>query len=319
MKKVDMHTHTNLSNGSESSIYVLQQAQKNGVSVLSITDFNTLQFYLSLNMTEVRKYYTGLLVTGVEVNCKFAHYCSDMIGYNIKDLDRMQSWLRANTGKDNTKEAQMEQLEHYKQVARELALAFDEAIQLSDEQPLAGKVMANNLEHYTENIDKVKGIEKPSNFWVEHCSNIQSPFYFDMSRYRPSLEDFIQIVHECGGLVFVAHPFAYAGTEQKLQEYLETCKSYGVDGIECYQCYNENVTYATELPISFCKANGLYMSGGTDFHKRSGDPRYSGVGILGSEKIKNYAAYIPEEIVVPWIEPIQIQEPSKDDREDMSK
>ena len=28
MKKVDMHTHTNLSNGSESSIYVLQQAQK---------------------------------------------------------------------------------------------------------------------------------------------------------------------------------------------------------------------------------------------------------------------------------------------------
>lgn len=140
-----------------------------------------------------------------------------------------------------------------------------------------------------------------------------------MSRYRPTLEEFIHIVHECGGLVFVAHPFAYASSQEELLEYLKICKSYGVDGIECYQCYNEDIAYATELPIGFCKANGLYMSGGTDFHKRSGEPRYSGVGILGSQKVKNYATYIPQEVVMPWIEPIKMQEVAKDDREDISK
>ena len=51
--KVDMHTHTNLSNGSEISTHVLQDAQKNGVTVLSITDFNTLQFYLSFSKEEI--------------------------------------------------------------------------------------------------------------------------------------------------------------------------------------------------------------------------------------------------------------------------
>lgn len=97
--KVDMHIHTNLSNGSESPTYILQDAQKNGVTVLSITDFNTLEFYLSLHKLNLSKYYTGLLVCGVEVNCRFEHYCSDMIAYNVKDLEKMQNWLNLNTGK----------------------------------------------------------------------------------------------------------------------------------------------------------------------------------------------------------------------------
>lgn len=315
-KKVDMHIHTNLSNGSENLEYVLMDAQKNELEVISITDFNTLQAYFNMNNIDVKKLYKGQIVVGTEVNCKFSHYCSDMLAYNIKNMERLQDWLNRNTGKDNTKEAQMEQLEYYKKVAREINARFDEDISVSEEQPFAGKVMGSNLGLYSENIDKVKGIENPSNFFVEHCANINSPFYFDLSRYRPKLKDFIEIVHECGGLVFVAHPFAYAHSQTELSKYLEICRDEGVDGIECYQCYNEDIMYATEIPIKFCKENGLYMTGGTDFHKKEGDARYSGVGILGSDTVKNYSSYIPKSIVEPWIEPIKLvgMEVEDDDR-----
>lgn len=300
-RKIDMHIHTKCSNGSEDLPYVLTDAQRNGVSTISIVDFNTLEPYFMMEHMDVKQYYTGTIITGTEVNCNFDHFCSDMLAYDIKDKVKLQNWLNQNTGRDNTKEAQMEQLEHYKQVAKELMLHFDETLEVNEKQPYAGKVFANDLAQYPENRSKVEGIEKPSNFWVEHCLNINSPFYFDMSRYRPSLQDFLKIVHECGGLVFAAHPFAYAHSKEALWEYLNLCKQEGVDGIECYQCYNEDVAYATEMPIEFCKKNGLYMSGGTDFHKRSGDPRYSGVGRLGSDTIKNYLDYIPEELVLPWI------------------
>lgn len=304
-EKVDMHTHTNLSNGFESLEFVLSNAEENGVKVLSITDFNTLEAYFRMENMDVRKYYTGSIVAGVEVNCKFDHFCSDMLGYNIKDKETLQQWLSQNTGKDNTIEAQMEQLEHYKNVARKLKARFDEGIKISKEQFYAGKVIANNLGLYPENIGIIKGIEKPQNFFVEHCANINSPFYFDLSVYRPKLSDFINVVHDCGGIVFVAHPFAYAHSEKKLQEYLEVCHSEGVDGIECFQSYNENIAYASEIPLEFCRKYGLYASGGTDFHKRGGDGRYSGVGILGGETVRNYTSYIPKSLVEPWIEPMR--------------
>lgn len=305
-EKVDMHTHTNLSNGSEPLEYVLTDAQKNGVQVLSITDFNTLKAYFNMEKMDIHKYYTGEIVVGVEVNCRFGNYCSDMLAYNIKDKEKLQDWLNKNTGKDNTREAQLEQLEHFKKVARQINARFDEQIDVTPEQPYAGKVMAQNLSLYPENIDRVKGIEKPSNFFPEHVLNIESPFYFDIGKYRPTLKQYIDIVHECGGLVFVAHPFAYAHSEEKLRRYLEVCKKEGVDGIECYQCYNEDIAYATQMPMDFCKEHGLYMTGGTDFHKRNGDARYSGVGLLGSDTVKNYSSYIPKKIVEPWIEPLRI-------------
>lgn len=42
---VDLHVHTNMSDGSDSVVEILSLAQDNNISVLSITDHNTLDAY----------------------------------------------------------------------------------------------------------------------------------------------------------------------------------------------------------------------------------------------------------------------------------
>ena len=278
----DMHTHSNLSNGSESWTYVLENAEKNLVSFLSITDYNTLKGYLEHTQEQIKRYYKGNLVIGVEVNCHVGGgRCTDMLAYNftsMEQIEKMERWLRENTGKDSTREGQLLQLEFYKKIARDLNLTFDPNLTITDDLFYAGKIMGRELARYEENLKILPGLKNPKNFFVEYCSNPSQPFYFDRSQFMPGLTDFISIVHECGGLVFVAHPAAYCGSESELIDYLDLCRNQGVDGIECMQSYNENITYRTQITIQYCIKHGLFMTAGSDFHVRDGvDTRYSGV------------------------------------------
>jgi predicted metal-dependent phosphoesterase TrpH len=77
--------------------------------------------------------------------------------------------------------------------------------------------------------------------------------------------DVIQVLHNAGCVVILAHPSAYTSESelpvQRLAEWIE----YGIDGVECYTPYNDSPV-VSKFYVSFCYEKELLVSGGSDCH-----------------------------------------------------
>lgn len=327
--KVDLHIHTTYSNGKDSLISVLEHAERNGVKVISITDYNSLKSYIELkNNIDISKYFSGEIIVGLEVRCKFKgengqERNSDMLAYNIDidNIEDMQNWLEQNTDRDKSILEQVKQLKHFKDAARKLGLKFDEDLELDPDNNKAGMAMINNiLKYYRENVKVWPELERykvePTSVWQEVFTNPKTEFYWDMAQYCPRLEDFIEQVHKNKGKVFVAHPYAYVSDSNKTEKqatedlikYVKNCLELGVDGVECFNQYNcnlvPNAIVATKALKQYCIENEIKICGGTDYHQK--DLRHRGIGNLGSETVQNAEAHIPWDIIKNWALPIKI-------------
>ena len=89
---IDLHIHTNNSDGSDSVIEVLKKAEKLGLKTISITDHDTCRAYEELKNIDIKKYYSGNIIKGVELRCFYNRRIIELLGYNI-DPQKMQEWL----------------------------------------------------------------------------------------------------------------------------------------------------------------------------------------------------------------------------------
>ena len=121
---------------------------------------------------------------------KFGDNYRDMLVYNISDINGFQEWLETNTGLDKTVQAQIEQLEHYKEKAKEMGLIFDDNISITPEEHWAGRTMAIALNDYESNYNIIPKeiLSDRTLFFMKYCTNANSPLFFDMSKYKPTLE-----------------------------------------------------------------------------------------------------------------------------------
>ena len=73
--KLNLHIHTNYSDGKADFKKVLDNAKKNGYKLISITDHNTVEGH--------KHYQDEILVTGVEFDCWFGYVFIHLLAYNI--------------------------------------------------------------------------------------------------------------------------------------------------------------------------------------------------------------------------------------------
>ena len=73
--KVNLHIHTNYSDGKADFKKVLDNAKKNGYKLISITDHNTVEGH--------KHYQDEILVKGVEFDCWFGYVFIHLLAYNI--------------------------------------------------------------------------------------------------------------------------------------------------------------------------------------------------------------------------------------------
>ena len=64
---IDLHTHTIHSDGTETAVEMLENAEKLGLKALSITDHISCGAYEELENVDIKKHYTGKLITGCEL------------------------------------------------------------------------------------------------------------------------------------------------------------------------------------------------------------------------------------------------------------
>ncbi|MBC8384780.1 MAG: PHP domain-containing protein [Candidatus Cloacimonetes bacterium] len=245
MKKIDLHIHTNGSDGLYSAQEVLELAHHNKYNVISITDHDTLDGY-----NEALKYigdYDIELIPGVEISCIHNNQDVHMLAYNFDPKDeKLGSLLNSiHQGRFVRAKKILQKLQNMG-----IDLPFEKIEELAGENGLIGRP------HIARALIEMK-----------YCNTIKEVFDIYLGekcpayepKPAPSTKKAIKMVKKAGGVTVLAHPFTL-GNDALIYELINI----GIDGIEVFYTKHsdEKVDFYNEIALK----NNLIRTGGSDFH-----------------------------------------------------
>lgn len=267
---IDLHIHTSYSDGADSLITVLKLAEEKKLECIAITDHDNCNAYKELVSIDVKKYYSGKIIPGIEIKCGYKGRLIEVLGYKI-DTEKMQKWAD-EFYKDKTKPKLQEKyfnLLYDKCLKMNLKLSSKENVEFNKEKDWASIAIYNEIKKHEENRKLV-----PDDFWADfntfskkYCGNPNNTLYIDKTVDYPSLSEAVSAIKACGGIVFLAHLYIYKWAEDKEAMLEDILNNYGLDGVECMhsEFTEEQINYL----INKCKKDKLYMSGGSDYHGKN--------------------------------------------------
>lgn len=264
---IDLHIHTNYSDGADSIIEVLKKAEKNKLEYISITDHDNCNAYIELKNMNISDYYTGKIIPGIEIKCAYKGRLIDILGYNI-NVDKMKKWADNFYANKSRKIVQQKYFDLWydKCLKMNLILSPKEQIEFDSNKDWASLQIYKDLKKHLENKDRV-----PEDLWQDfsffskkYCANPEHPLYIDKTKDSPTLQETIDAIKSADGLVFVPHLFIYKWADNIENLIDDILNNYDIDGIECYhsEFNEENIEYLKNI----CKERNYYMSGGSDYH-----------------------------------------------------
>lgn len=273
---IDIHTHTTYSDGSLSVTELLEYAQRIGLSLLSITDHNTIQSYYELENKGIRNLFSGNMITGVEITTTYNGETIEVLGYGF-DIEKMKQLLGDNVL--TFEEKQIREYSLIKNRYEQIGVKFNENnIKFNPNIESSRNSFIKEIKRYPENnrffLNK-ESINSISGFTRNEVYNPKSPLYVDETSLFPSLDKTISIIHESGGISFLAHTFAYSSNIAK--ELLNIIDNFPLDGLECF--YTTFTEEQTDYLVNLCKKRDMFMSGGSDFHGTRKTNHNLGIGI----------------------------------------
>ena len=260
MGKINLHTHSKHSlDGTLDINEIINESFNNGISYLSITDHNTCDAYLDLDINKINK--NGVIIYGMEADSLINNVTYDILCYGF-DLNKVNSWAKEQYGTIESRQTKIYAM--LEELCEKLNLKLDKSNPYNPEKEFAHAAVFRMLEISNENKDflsKYK-IENVNDLYRESSMNKDFPLYIDMSIVWPKIETLSRIIHENGGKIFLAHPYKYAKNVE-VDKILNSCLSY-IDGIEIS---NEPKNAEEVLYLyNFAKENNLLICAGSDYH-----------------------------------------------------
>jgi predicted metal-dependent phosphoesterase TrpH len=243
---IDLHSHTNESDGTCSPAELIEEAVRRGVDTLGITDHDTFKGYDQAVPFAAE---AGVqLVCGIELSTKLHAHSVHLLGYFLRDdsLADFRTWVL------DLQAARRER--NIRLVARLQELGFDITL---EEAEARGRGMTGRP-HFARIM-----VEKG------YVANLRQAFdeYLDESatgyvyRREPRFAEAVTNIRKAGGIASLAHPVRVKGDVPALMP--ELCDA-GLNAIEAY--HSDHDAAHTEQYLGLAKTYGLMVTGGSDFH-----------------------------------------------------
>ena len=258
---IDLHLHTNNSDGDDSTKEIIQKAKDLDISLISITDHDTVNAYDDLKDIDTM----GIkIIPAVELSCAYESEMRDILGYNI-DIEKMRKILKSLESKEEDIKREKELLTEYIDVFRKNGIIVDDCLKIEDGEKNEGykRTIISALGH-EENIKKYPSLMNPSAFFWDNCANKKSSFYVDESRFFKTIKQTIDIIHEADGMAFFAHPCIHHMEHDRVEKMLDYARSFGLDGVEVLHA--KHSIKDREFLIDYANKHNIYKSGGSDYH-----------------------------------------------------
>ncbi|NLG05827.1 MAG: Cof-type HAD-IIB family hydrolase [Clostridia bacterium] len=246
---IDLHVHSNKSDGSYSPSELVDYAIEKNLSAFALTDHDTVA-----GLAEAVTYAKGKnidVIPGIELSAenegKEVHILGLYICYNNQTLsDKLTEFQTTR----------MERNEKMCQKMREagLNITLEELVRVYPDAVITRGLFAK----YLVATGQIKSMEVA----FERYIGDHGPCYVPRAKITP--EQAIALIHEAGGIAVLAHPPLYHMSMSKLDELVNRLKQAGLDGIEgIYTTYHQGEERDMKrLAIKY----DLLITGGSDFH-----------------------------------------------------
>ena len=262
---IDLHSHTNESDGTCSPAQLIAEAVRAGVKVLGITDHDTFAGYDRALPAAAE---AGVeLICGIELSTELYGHSVHLLGYFLaaEGLAEFRHWildLQASRRERNVRLAAR---------LRELGFAIT-----VEEAEARGRGMTGRP-HFAQIM-----VEKG------YVANLRQAFdeYLDESakgyvyRREPQLAEGVEKIRQAGGIASLAHPVRVNGDVASLMP--ELCRA-GLNAIEAY--HSDHGPMETDLYLGLARRYGLKVTGGSDFHGAVKPGVLLGTGCAGNLRI----------------------------------
>ena len=264
---IDLHIHTTHSDGTDTLEELLNKANTLGLESISITDHNSVKGYVEMDENSYLKtLYSGNIIVGCEFTTTYKEQLIEILGYNV-DYKKIDKYLSNYYTPEKIRE--VSNIISKRTIDKLTSLGY--TCTITEEQYKQFDAESYNVEIYNNLISHQESktlLEKEtlysfSDFLRKGITNPSSKLFIETSDLRPSVPEIIEVIHEAGGIAFLAHPFQYA--IEDMETFLnEFTSNHNMDGIECY-----HTTFTPEQSkflIDYAAKNKLYVSGGSDYH-----------------------------------------------------
>ncbi len=247
---IDLHTHTNCSDGTDTPAQLVNKALAEGLSVLAITDHDTTSGWQAARLA-LRAELS--LVLGAEISCLTTNGVSvHMLGllFDGENL-QMQNML------ENTRDGRIPRA--HKMI--ELLNAGGINITMEDVESVKPVGATLGRPHIADALVKNGVVSSRDEAFTDLLHN-NSPFY--VAHMAPTPEDAVSIIRNAGGVAVIAHPFAsHRGEVLSAHDFLPL-KNAGLNGIEVNHRDHSNEERNALADIA--RELDLVITGASDYH-----------------------------------------------------
>lgn len=247
---IDLHTHTNCSDGTDTPTELVNKALAAGISILGLTDHDSTAGW----QEAVAALRPGIsLAPGAEISCQ----TSDGISVHILGLLFDPENQELTNVMEQTRENRYGRME--KIIARINAAGIDITMaevlaQLSDGATLGRPHLADALIK--------KGVFNNREEVFAQMLHNKSKYY--VSHHSPSPEAVIKLIKTAGGVSVIAHPMAsHRGRTISIQTFGSLITA-GLDGVEVD--HRDHSPDEKKALIELAQEFNLVMTGASDYH-----------------------------------------------------
>jgi predicted metal-dependent phosphoesterase TrpH len=276
---VDLHLHTNYSDGTLTPAKLVERAAKKGINIISVTDHDGINGIPEA--LEAGKKYGIRVIPGIELSCDLSNEEAGLkqgfvhiLGYGIDiendALNKAVAVIRRQREKRNANLANALKEIGYKISPEDLADTGG--------QDYLGKP------NFALAMVKRGYIKTPKEAFTPG-KYLRHPRVRSIRRKKIYAKDAISLIINAGGRAVLAHPlkigcldFGRKGYWERLDSLLEILQRWGLFGMECY--YSTHTPKEAEMLVLTANRRDLFITCGSDYHGPGFDPAVD-IGVTG--------------------------------------
>ena len=274
MRAIDLHTHSNSSDGSDTPAKLIEIAALAGLSAIALTDHDTVEG-IDEALAAGESYPDLEVIPGIELSTEYEKKDIHIVGLYINHkepaflykLDEFQD-SRVNR---NVKMCSLLQGAGIDITFAKLQQMFPDSV-----------ITRAHYARYLLAGGYVKSLPEAFDRYVgDHCK-----YYVPREKITP--EQGIELILSAGGIPILAHPVLYRMSNDRLDRLVSQLKQAGLIGMECV--YSTYASSEERDMKRLADKYGLLYSGGSDYHGVAKPDIKLGTGLSH--------LFVPEEFLV---------------------
>lgn len=249
MNFIDLHVHSNASDGTLTPAGVVELAAQKGLSAIALTDHDTIEGIPEA--LEAAKSLPLEVIPGIELSCVYQGEEIHILGLYV-DLADKNFIAETDTLKDIRMKRNTEMIHRFQNAGIDITLS---EVQGGNPDTVITRA------HFARVLLE-KGYVKNMDQAFKKYLSYSGPYCPRKEKITP--EHAMKMLRDCKASPVLAHPYQYHLGDKKTEELVSYLKEMGLHGLEVY--HSSNNQYESGKLKKLAKKYQLFPTGGSDFH-----------------------------------------------------